>query len=122
MGGITTVAFDHPDETRSFNHGHVDIVRIGTSTVAQLSLDPGWHWADDVKPLAGTEHCQVRHVGYMVSGRLKVIMQDGTEQEVEAGHAYVIEPGHDAMVVGNDRMVAIEFSTEAAESYAKTGD
>ena len=121
MNGATTVAFDHPDETRTFPHGKTDIVRIGNATIAQLSLEPGWHWASDVKPIAGTETCQVHHVGYMVSGRLKVTMEDGTTQEIGPGQAYVIAPGHDAVVVGNDTVVGIEFSTPAAEIFAKTG-
>jgi len=121
MSGATTVAFDHPDETRTFPHGRTDIVRIGNATIAQLSLEPGWHWASDVKPIAGTERCQVHHVGYMVSGRLKVTMEDGTTQEIGPGQAYVIAPGHDAVVVGNDTVVGIEFSTPAAEIYAKPG-
>ncbi len=119
MGGIINIDFDHPDETRSFAHGRVDIVRIGDSAVARLSLDPGWHWSTDVKPIAGTDNCQVRHVGYMVSGRLGVTMADGAEQEIGSGEAYVIEPGHDATVVGNVPVVAVEFSTTAAETYAK---
>ena len=120
MNGITTVAFGHPDETRSFSHGRVDIVRVGNSTMAQLSLEPGWHWEEDIKPLAGTERCQVRHVGYMIAGRLSVTMEDGSTQEITPGQTYVIEPGHDAAVVGNDVVLAVEFSTEAAETFAKT--
>ena len=120
MAGVTTIDFDRPDETRSFTHGRADIVRIGTSSVARLSLQPGWHWAEDVKPIAGTETCQVRHVGYMVSGRLRVKMADGTELDIGPGDAYVIEPGHDAEVVGNDQLVALEFATQAVETFAKT--
>ncbi len=121
MSGVTTVAFDHPDETRTFAHGRTDIVRVGNATVAQLSLDPGWHWAADVKPLAGTDTCQVHHVGYMVSGRLEVTMDDGTVREIGPGQAYVIEPGHDARVVGDVKVVGVEFSTQAAETFAKSG-
>lgn len=121
MNGVTAIAFDHPDETRSFPHGRADIVRVGNSTIAQLSLEPGWHWADDIKPLVGTDTCQVRHVGYLVSGRMNVTMEDGSNLEIGPGQAYVIEPGHDAVVVGSDNVRAIEYSTEAAETFAKTG-
>lgn len=119
MGGIITINFDHPDETRKFPHGKADIVHVGESAVARLSLEPGWRWATDVKPIAGTESCQVRHVGFMAKGRLKVMMTDGTEQVVDSGGAYIIEPGHDAEVVGSEPVVAYEFSTVAAEAYAK---
>ncbi len=119
MSGATTIDFDHPDDTRTFTHGHVDIVRVGPSTIARLSLEPGWHWGDDVKPLAGTETCQARHVGVMRSGRLHVTMDDGTEVDIGPGDTYVIEPGHDANVVGSEPVVALEFVSETAERFAR---
>ena len=42
---------------------------------------------------------------------------DGSEVEAGPGGVYVIEPGHDAWVVGTEAVVAYEF--ESAESYAK---
>ena len=120
MAGVTTIDFDHPDETRNFTHGQVDIVRVEPSSIARLSLQPGWHWAEDIKPIAGTETCQVRHVGYMVSGRMRVTMADGTQLDIGPGNSYVIEPGHDAEVVGGEQVVALEFATAAVETFAKT--
>jgi mannose-6-phosphate isomerase-like protein (cupin superfamily) len=120
MAGVTTVDFDRPDETRSFTHGKVDIVRVGASSIARLSLQPGWHWGEDVKPIAGTETCQVRHVGYLVSGRMQVTTEDGTQLDIGPGESYVIEPGHDAEVVGQDELIALEFATQAVETFAKT--
>src|SRR5256885_1619340 len=32
----------------------------------QLSV-PGWKWSESVKPIAGTDSCQVAHMGYQVS-------------------------------------------------------
>lgn len=119
MSGVVTIDFDHPDETRAFPHGRVDIVRAGPSTIAQLSLEPGWHWKEDVKPLAGTDTCQARHVGYMESGRLQVTMADGTKLEIGPGETYVIDPGHDARVIGNEPVVALEFASQTAEGFAK---
>lgn len=94
-------------------------MRMGSSTIAQLRLEPGWHWATDVKPIAGTGTCQVRHAGYMISGRSKVTMADGSSKEIVAGDTYLIEPGHDAVVADTEPVVALEFSTTAAEIYAK---
>jgi hypothetical protein len=119
MAGITTVDFDHPDESRTFSHGRIDVVRVGPSSIARLTLEPGWHWADHVKPVAGTDTCQNRHVGYLISGRLHVVMADGTEADLGPGESYVIEPGHDAEVIGDDQFVALEFAAPSAESYAK---
>lgn len=119
MNGVTSIDFGQPDETRSFANGRWDIVQVGESTVARGTLQPGWHWADDVKPLVGTDSCQQRHVGYLVSGRLRVRMVDGTEATCGPGEAYVIEPGHDAWTEGAEPTVLLEFATRSAETYAK---
>ena len=47
--------------------------------------------------------------------------EDGTEQEISAGEVYVIEPGHDAWVVGDEGFVGFEFESRAAEDYATSG-
>lgn len=119
MAGVSTIDFDRPDETRTFSHGRIDIVRVGSSSIARLSLEPGWHWDEHVKPVAGTETCQTRHVGYLAAGRLRVMMEDGTRLEIEPGESYVIEPGHDAEVIGNEPIIALEFVTQTAETFAK---
>lgn len=119
MDRTTIIDFEHPDETRTFGHGQVDIVHAGSSSIARLTFQPGWHWATDVKPIAGTNSCQVRHVGMVVSGHLHVKMDDGTELDLHPGDTYIIAPGHDGSVVGKETMVALEFSTPAADSFAK---
>ncbi|MGE3797685.1 MAG: cupin domain-containing protein [Thermomicrobiales bacterium] len=113
------IDFDHPDETRTFPNGRWDIVHAGSSTIARATMEPGWKWSNDVQPLVGSESCQHRHVGYGVSGRLKLIMDDGSAFTVDAGQTYIIEPGHDAEVVGNEPFIGVEFSQRSAEGYAK---
>jgi hypothetical protein len=117
MPGITKKSFDAPDETRTPPKTRVEVVRLGTSTAARFTFQPGWRWSEAVKPVVRTESCQVRHVGAIVSGRLHVTHSDGSEGEAAPGEAYVIEPGHDAWVVGEEPVVALEF--ESAETYAK---
>ena len=51
---------------------------------------------------------------------MHVIHNDGTEGEIGPGEAYVIEPGHDAWVVGDEPVVGFEFDSTAAETFAKT--
>jgi uncharacterized cupin superfamily protein len=96
----------------------VDVVRMGGTTAARFAMEPGWRWSECVKPVAGTETCQHRHVGVVQSGRLRVNHEDGTVLELGPGDAYVIEPGHDAEVVGDERFVGFEFEHTAAEEYA----
>jgi hypothetical protein len=119
VAGVESRDFESPDETRTPDKTRVDVVRIGAATVGRFAFDPGWRWSECIKPVAGTESCQARHVGVVDSGRLAVRHDDGTEVEIAPGEAYVIEPGHDAWVVGDERFVAFEFESRAAEDYAK---
>ena len=120
MAGIQALDFDSPDETRTPDKTRIDVVRVGDTTAARLRFEPGWTWSECVKPVAGTDSCQVRHVGIAQSGRLGIKHEDGSEVEVSAGTAYVIEPGHDAWVVGEEPFVAFEFESRAAEDFASS--
>ncbi len=117
MAGIEKLDFDSPDETRTPEKSRVDLIRVGSTSAGRFAFQPGWRWSECIKPIAGTDSCQNRHVGVVASGRLAVRHEDGTEVELAAGDAYVIEPGHDAWVVGDEPFVGYEF--ESAETYAR---
>jgi hypothetical protein len=87
--------------------------------VARSTFQPGWRWSECIKPVVGTDSCQVHHIGALVSGEIEVAHDDGSTQTLVAGNAYVIEPGHDAWVVGDTPAVGFEFESTAAETYAK---
>jgi quercetin dioxygenase-like cupin family protein len=110
---------DTPDETRTPAKTRVEVVRLTGYTIGRFIFEPGWRWSECVKPVAGTDSCQVNHVGYAVEGQIVVRLEDGTEQMIRAGDSYTIPPGHDAWVVGDDRFVGIEVMS--AEQYAKPG-
>jgi hypothetical protein len=119
MPGVQARAFNSPDETRTPEKTQLDIVRMGDMTVGRATFQPGWKWSECIKPVVGTDSCQARHVGVVQSGQLHVRHEDGSEGEVGPGYAYVIEPGHDAWVVGDEPFVGLEFESRTAEDYAK---
>jgi hypothetical protein len=119
MAGVEARGFDSPDETRTPDKARVDVLRMGATTAARYTFQPGWRWSQSVKPVVGTDSCQVRHVGVVQSGTLHVKHNDGTDIEIGPGDAYVIEPGHDAWVVGDDAFVGFEFESKSAEEYAR---
>jgi hypothetical protein len=119
MAGVQRLDFDSPDETRTPAKTRVDLVRSGGATVARLQFEPGWRWDECIKPVAGTERCQAHHVGFIQSGTMHVVHDDGTEVDLHAGEAYVIDPGHNAWVTSADGLVAYEFESRAAEEYAR---
>ena len=109
--------FNAPDETRSMAKGKVEVVNLGEVTVTRTTLEPGWSWSESVKPIVGTDSCQVPHLLYVVSGRLVGRMDDGTTEEFGPGDVAVIPPGHDAWVVGDEPCVALDF--QGGATYAK---
>ena len=110
MAAAEVKNFDSPDETRPFEgNGKADVVELAGRTIGRGEFEPGWRWSENVKPIAGTDSCEVSHLGYCVSGRMKVTMDDGSEGECGPGDVVAIPPGHDAIVVGEEPCVFLDF-------------
>jgi class 3 adenylate cyclase len=84
-------------------------VQIGEQTIGRATVQPGWRWSVDVKPLVGTPTCMVRHIGLALRGRFHVLMEDGSEIEVGPDDVFDIPPGHDAWVVGDEPWETVEI-------------
>jgi hypothetical protein len=108
---------DKPDERRDFPNGHIEVNKIGDTSLGRATFQPGWQWSKAVRPLAGTESCQVLHKSYIESGRMHIAHEDGTEADLGPGDFFVCQPGHDAWVVGDESCVAFDFSS-GVEDYA----
>lgn len=78
-------SFEAPDETRAFDKGRSEVVSLAELTLSRTVFEPGWRWSTSVKPLVGGESCQVRHIGYMLSGHLHTVMEDGSELDFGPG-------------------------------------
>ena len=119
MAGLVVKSFDSPEETRPFEEdtGRVDLVNLEAGPVGRGVFAPGWQWSKHIKPIAMTDSCQSAHMGYCVSGRMKIVMDDGTEGECGPGDFISIEPGHDAWVVGDQPCVMLDW--RGFTDYAK---
>jgi len=111
--------FDTPDERQEFAFGYYELLTVGALTMGREFLEPGWRWSIHVKPLVGTERCEVRHVGYQVSGRWMCEARDGTQVEIGPGDAFDVAAGHDAWVVGDEPSVTFDF--QGAEYATPSG-
>src|SRR6185295_2881036 len=109
-----------PDRTRVLGSGRVDLFDLDETVVGRITLPPGWRWSVDVQPTVQTVSCQTRHVSYAVSGTLHVVMDDGTELDIQGGDVHEIPPGHDAWVVGDEPYVAVEWASSA--TYGQASD
>ena len=116
---IQSKSFDTPDEQRTPDKTQVAVVKLPGVSVARITFQPGWRWSDCIRPVVGGDSCQVRHLGTLLSGEMEVVHDDGSKARLVAGDAYVIDPGHDAWVVGDQPAIGLEFESTAAETYAK---
>jgi hypothetical protein len=119
MPSLAARGFAQPDEVREFPNGRIALVELGGVTVGRGELRPGWRWSQDLRPVAGTPSCEAAHTGYVLSGRMHVVTDDGMEGEAGPGDAFVIAPGHDAWVVGDEPCVFLDFT--GMERYATPG-
>ncbi len=95
----------------------MEVVTVGGHTIGRATFSPGWRWSQSVKPIANTELCESEHVCYVISGRMGVLMKDGTQAEFGPGDAMYVRPQHDAWVIGQTPCVLIDFLGVA--NYAK---
>ena len=111
-------SFDNPDEVRQGENWRLELVNLaGGAQIGRITIQPGWRWSEHVKPVAGTEFCMAPHQQYQVSGRIHVRMEDGTEAEAGPGEVVSVPPGHDAWVIGEEPVVAIDW--QGASIWAK---
>ncbi len=118
MAGLASRSFAATDDVRTFANGRMEVVDVGGAMVGRATFAPGWKWSECVRPVAGTDSCQVAHLGYVVSGRMRVVMDDGTAGDAAAGDAFRIAPGHDAWIVGDEPCVIVDF--QGAAGYGRT--
>ena len=99
-------------QRREFGGARIDVARTGTVRVGRVIYPPGFRWSTHMRPLVGTELCEHAHVGLLAQGRVQGAYADGCTFDFEAPRVLVIEPEHDAWVVGNEAAVLIQFDAE----------
>lgn len=118
MVDVVLKRFDNPDEIRVFDKGKFEIVTIGGLTLGRATYEPGWKWSEHVRPLAGTEFCEVEHVGLVISGKAVAAIKAGKVYDLVPGTIFHVpaEP-HDSWVVGDEPYVSLHFF--GADAYTK---
>jgi class 3 adenylate cyclase len=109
--------FEDSDDVRITPRGRAELVELDDRVIARTIWQPGWRWSTDLKPIAGTQSCQFHHLGFAISGRVRIQTTDGVELEVGPGDVYEIPPGHDAWVVGDEPFISVDF--EAMRGFAR---
>ena len=97
----------------------LDVVRAGSGRVKRAVYPAGFRWSTHMKPIVKTPLCMHAHVGFLARGHVRGTYADGCEFDVSAPRAVVLDPGHDAWVVGREPAVLIEFDAlgQTAERF-----
>lgn len=110
-------SFNKPDEVRTFPYGKLELIKIGGAVVGRATFEPGWRWSTSIQPIAKTKSCEAAHFQYHLSGKLHILMDDGTEMDCVAGDVSYLPAGHDGWVVGDEAVVVVDF--QGMLDYAK---
>jgi hypothetical protein len=118
MAGIENGNVSEPTEAIDWGeHGTSAKVTLGfsgyglgnESTIWLSTLRPGWSWARNIKPQVDFESCPLHHREYVIAGRIRYVMDDGTTVEARAGDHLLIDPGHQAEVLGDEDCVLLDW-------------
>src|SRR5262245_50028851 len=106
---VTAKSLDSPDAVwRFLDASERGAVQLGPVSIGRGVYRPGWRWSEHVRPLRGRESDE--HIGYVISGRLRIRSREGVEVDIGPGEAFVAASGHDAWVVGGDPCIALDFT------------
>jgi class 3 adenylate cyclase len=114
MASLRRKPLTRPDEVRTIRDGLLNFFEIGDGVVGYAIFEPGWRWSTHIKPLAGTEYCDFHHMGFSISGRVRVQHRDGAEMEIGPQEFFEIAPYHDAWVVGDEPWTSVDWGSEVA--------
>jgi len=110
MQDLIIKRFENPDKIISFNHGKFEIIKIDRMAIGKATYDPGWKWSIDANPLAGTEFCEIEHLGMVISGSATVAFEEDNISILKPGDIFYVSPRpHDSWVVGEDPYISLHF-------------
>lgn len=109
MPRLQAKSFAAPDDVRTMPKVRFETVGLDDATVGHCSFEPGWRWSTAMGPLVGSASCPIRHLGYSMSGGVRVVMEDGQTLDIGPDTVFDIPPGHDKWVVGDEPWVTIEW-------------
>jgi hypothetical protein len=106
-------------DTHDLNGVRVDTFPAASARIQRVVYPTGYRWSTHLKPAVGTDLCNHAHVGFLARGRMDGEYADGCTFSFTAPSPLVVEPGHDAWVVGDEPAVfiGIDFAGETAGRF-----
>lgn len=102
-------SLNQPEEVNKPEKLKMEGVTVRGLPIRRITVEPGWQWSKHLKPVQKTESCQKDHIMVVISGRIRVRMNDGQEEEFGPGDVGSIPPGHDGWTVGDQPVEWIEI-------------
>jgi class 3 adenylate cyclase len=109
MPRLQVKSFTAPDQLREFPLVRIETIDLDEVHVGHCLFEPGWRWSTSFGEMMGTSSCPIRHLGYTISGSLRVVMDDGQGMDLGPGSVFDIPPGHEKWVVGDEPWVTVEW-------------
>jgi class 3 adenylate cyclase len=122
MPRLQTKTFAAPDAVRAMTRVRFEAVNLDETTVSRCRFEPGWRWSTDIGSMMGITSCQIRHLGYTMSGVVHVAMEDGQELDIGPETVFDIPPGHDMWVIGDEPWVCFEWGASGRALSAALGE
>ncbi len=122
MPRLQAKSFAAPDDVRTMPKVRFETVGLDDATVGYCSFEPGWRWSTEMGPLVGRTSCPIRHLGYSMSGVVRVVMDDGQTLDIGPHTVFDVPPGHDKWVVGDEPWVTIEWGASGRALGATMND
>jgi class 3 adenylate cyclase len=122
MPRLQAKSFAAPDDVRSTPMLRVETVSLDEARIGLCRFQPGWRWSTHVGPLVGTTSCQIRHVGYSMSGTVRVVMDDGQALDIGPNTVFEIPGGHDKWIVGDEPWVSLDWGSSGRAMEAALDD
>ena len=85
--------------------GRFESVKLADSIIGRATYQPGWKWSEHVGAALGQRSCLVEHVGLVLAGHNRITMDDGRVIDVGPGDLFMVPPGHDSEVIGDEPYV-----------------
>ena len=79
-------------------------------TATRVSFGPGVRWFEDLNAYEAQSSCRLSRVALVQESRLRLLLDDGSEESFGCQDAMLMPPGHDVLTLDDEPCLFVEFS------------